>query len=307
MRRRREAERLTRDQQVEEPVPSISPDEAVDIGPQYILSSRQQRRWLEVGFDLQYSYTDNMFFNEPSGPTVGSTLLTTSAQIALTPPEWNVAQGKLKARAGYQYIWMNYALTGARIDPTTGFRKSDNDFDAPTASADLTETWKHWQAQVGVDWVRLLSHQPTYSAYSEFYRDYALRWSVSRAFELGRKHSLVAGYLGSHHMTHVDPTPGMDDGDRNDRTDHTLLLGYTYQIAPRLALQPGYRFQLVQYNHANRMDQLHTFTGGASFALTRWLFVRAYGAYELRESDDALVPDYRKWDVGVSLSAMFRF
>ena len=310
LQRRRDAERIARDKKSDESesVPSLSPDEAVDVGPQYILSSRPKRRWLEVNFDLQYSYTDNMFFSEPSaGSTVGSTLMTTSAQIALTSPEWNVAQGKLKARGGYQYIWMNYAISGARIDPTTGFRKSDNDFDAPTASADLTQTWKHWQAQVGVDWVRLLSHQPAYNSYTEFYRDYDLRWSVSRVFELGQKHSLVAGYLGSQHMTEVDPTPGLNDSGRNDRTDHTFLVGYTFQVTPRLAVQPSYRFQLVRYSHGDRLDHLHTVTGSASFALTRWLFVRTHGAYELRDSSDVLVPDYRKWDVGLSLSAMFRF
>ena len=311
LQRRRDAERLTRQAQEETPesVPAISPEEAFDVGPQYILKTRERHRWFEVGFDSQYSWTDNMFFEErDSGHTVSSTVLTSAARLTLETPAWSVASGKMAARAGYNHIWMNYALTGQKLDPLTGFRKSDNDFDAPSLFGELSQTWEHWQATVGADWLRLLSHQPTYGSYDQFYRDYAIRWSLTRTIELGTSHSLLAGYLGSRHFTGVDPSiPGLNDRSRNDRTDHTLLLGYTYKITQRLALQPSYRLQFSGYDEAGRQDLLHSFNGSLVFGLNRWLFVRTYGGCEIRESNDTLVSDYRKWDLGVSLGATLRF
>ncbi len=308
--RRRDAEKLARTpkEAPEEAVPAISPDEAFDVGPQFILKSRQRHRWIEAGVDSQFSWTDNMFFEEKaSGHVVSTTTLTSSAHLSLEAPDWNVANGKLHARAGYQHVWMNYALSGSKLDPLTGFRKSDNDFDAPNVFGELTQSWEHWQAQIGFDWLRLLSHQPTYGAYDQFYRDYGTRWSLSRSIDLGGRHNALIGYLGSHHFTGVDPTPGLNDSDRNDRTDHTLLFGYTYQATERLALQPGYRLQFSHYDTGGRQDLLHAFNGSVIFGLTRWLFVRGYTGYELRESNDPLVSDYRKWDLGLSLGATFRF
>ncbi len=310
LRRQRDAEQLLKDLRQEklEEAPTISPDEAVDVGPQSILKTRERHRWFEMNLDSQFYWTDNMFFNESGAvPTVNSTVLASSAQFNLTPPRWSIFDKDFRPRVGYQHIWMNYALVGASRDPNTGFLKNDNDFDAQTVFADLTHSWGNWQAQVGFDWQRLLGHQPTYAAYTEFYRDYSPRWSLSRVYALGEKQSLIAAYLGAHHFSHVDPTPGLSDGNRNDRTDHNLLLTYNYQLAPRVYLQPGYRFQFAHYSHGHRLDQIHAFTGSVTVLLTDWLFARFYAGYELRESDAPLIPDYRKLDSGIALGASFRF
>jgi hypothetical protein len=310
LRRQREADQLLRDlrnDKVEE-APAISPDEAVDVGPQSILRRRQHHRWFEVDLDSQFLWTDNMFFNESKPtPTTASTVLLNSAQFNLTPPSWKAGDRELRPRVGYQHVWMNYALVGPKNDPNSGLPKSDHDFDAQTVFADLTTTFGSWQAQVGVDWQRLLGHQPAYGAYDEFYRDWSPRWSVSRVFSLGERQAFVAAYLGSAHLTHVDPTPGLNDPDRNDRIEHNLLASYSCQLTPRLILQPGYRFQFTHYTMAHRLDQLHSFSGSVTLLITDWLFARAFGAYELRESDDPAVPDYRKVDAGVALGATFRF
>lgn len=310
LRRQREADQILRDLRRDkaEDAPAISQDEAVDVGPQSILRNRQRHRWFEVDLDAQYSWTDNMFFEESNpGKTVGTTVLTSSAQFHITPPEWTVGEGKLQPRVGFQQVWMTYALTGAKTDPISGFKKSDNDFDSQTTFGDLSWTRGNWQVQAGYDWQRLLGHQPTYTAYDEFYRDHSPRWSLSRVFALADKHTLIAAYLGSHHFTRVDATPGLTDEDRNDRTEHNLLLNYSYQLTERIFLQPGYRFQFTHYAHGHRLDQLQSISGSVTLLLTPWLFVRGYAGYDLRESDDTSIPDYRKLDTGMAIGATLKF
>jgi hypothetical protein len=310
LRRQQEANRLLRDlkQDKMEEAPSISPDEATDVGPQSILRTRQHHRWFAVELDTQLYWTDNMFFNE-SDPvdTVGSAVLASSAQLSLNPPQWTLGEGKLRPRIGYQHVWMNYAVVGAKLDPLSGDPKSNGDFDAASTFADLTYTWGNYYAQLGLDWQRLLSHQPSYSSYAEFYRDYTPRWSLTRIFELSEKQAIILSYLGSHHFTNVDPTPGLNDGNRNDRTEHNILLNYSYQLAPRLILQPGYRFQFTHYTHESRLDLLNSFSASLIVPIVDWLTVRAFAGYELRDSDSAFIPDYRKLDSGLSLSANFKF
>mgnify|MGYP000854036241 CR=1 FL=1 len=310
LRRQQEANQLLRDikkDKVEE-APAISPDEATDVGPQSILKTRQTHKWFAVELDTQLYWTDNMFFNESTPiDTVDSAVLASSAQLSLTPPHWKLGEGKLRPRLGYQHVWMNYAVVGQRFDPTTGDRKSNGDFDAASTFGDLTYIWGNYYAQVGFDWQRLLSHQPSYGSYSEFYRDYSPRWSLTRIFELSEKQAIIMSYLGSHHFTEVAPTPGLNDGDRNDRTEHNLLLNYSYQVAPRLILQPGYRFQFTHYSNESRLDQLQSFSASVIVPITSWFSARAFAAYEFRESDSAPIPDYRKLDTGVSLSANFKF
>ena len=310
LRRQQESRQLMRDlrQNKVSEAPLINPDEAFDIGPQYILKSQWRHKWFELTLDSQFSWTDNMFYNERDVvDPVKTTLLTTSAQFNLTPPEWKFGKGRIRPRVGYQHIWMNYALLGNKTDPLSGFPKRDNDFDASTTLADLSYQVGSWQVQAGFDWQRLLGHQPNYGSYSEFYRAYSPRWSVGKLFSLGERHTLITSYLGSHSFTHVDPNPGLEDGNRNDRTEHNLLLGYGYAVTSKLAIQPLYRFQIADYNHQDRVDQLHSFSTSLTYMVTPWLFVRGFGAYELRDSSEVTTPDYRKWDAGISVSMAFRF
>ncbi|HAM70464.1 MAG TPA: hypothetical protein DCM86_02345 [Verrucomicrobiales bacterium] len=309
-RRQREMDQLLRDLRSDKPVeaPAISPDEAVDVGPQSILHTRDRSRWFELNLDSQFLWTDNMLYNESKPlPTVSSTVLVNSAQLNLTPPAWSVGDLKVKPRVGYQHVWLNYALVGQKNDPNSGLPKSDHDFDAQTVFGDLTTLVGPWQFQIGLDGQRLLSHQPVYSSYDEFYRDYSPRWSVSRIWMLGERHAVIAGYIGSYHFTRVEATPGLNDSDRNDRVEQNFLGNYSFQLTPRLLLQPGYRYQFSGYSRGHRLDQLHAFSGSLTVFITPWLFARGYGAYEIRESDDTSIPDYRKFDAGLALGATFRF
>lgn len=314
LRRQQEATRILQDLRKEKltDAPSISPDEAVDVGPQAILRSKEYHRWFAFDVDTQLYWTDNMYFETTN--KVSSSVLASSAQFSLTPPQWNLGEGKLRPRLGYQHVWMNHALLGARFANRTGTseRKLDSDFDVSSVFGDLSYSWGKYQAQVGLDWQRLLSHQPSYTSYQKFYRDYSPRWSLSRFFEYKENHGFVVAYLGSYHFTSVQDT-GLDDGDRNNRTEHNLLLNYSYRLTPRLIFQPGYRFQFTHYSKESpldsrlRMDQLHSFSGSVIVPINNWLMVRAYAAYELRESNSIEAPDYRKLDSGVGLSASFRF
>lgn len=310
IRRQQEAERAireTRDQNSEQ-APLITPDEAFDIGPQYLLKARERLRWFSLDLDSHLSWTDNMLFNERDGlPTVRSTLLASTAQFAVSPWEGPLGEGRIRPRAGYRHLWMNYALLGPKEDPNTGFPKSDNDFDGATAFTDMSLSLANWQLQAGFDWQRLLSHQPEYTAYTEFYRSYSPRWSLGRIFAVSQKHAIVSSYMGALHFTHVDPTPGLNDGNRNDRVEHNLILGWAWIPLSKLYVQPLYRFQLASYTSQNRTDQVHNTSLSANYLFTSWLFARASAGYELRESNDPLTPDYRKWDIGFSLGASFRF
>lgn len=299
VRQRQETERILRElQQKDATPPELYPDEMSDVGPQSILRIKQRKKYFEAFVDSQYFYTSNMFFQE--NDPVGTGVLLSTAQLAFAPPPLELGSGKLSYRVGYQHQWFNYGF-----EDHTGLL-NNFDFDAETLFASVRyQTKNHWAFGAGLDWARLLGHEPSSANYTEFYKEYLPRWTVAKFFPINGKSLFAVGYLGSYHFSEVDPAPRKDI---NDRWDHVLLGSYTYAFNRHWMAQPYYRFQFSHYTHANdRNDFLQTFGLSVSYFFTDYLGVRAFASYDLRESNKPLVPDYRKLDAGMGVNLTLKF
>lgn len=299
-RQRRESDQVLRDlQQKDASAPSLYPEEESDVGPQSIVRVKPRPSWFDLALDSQLFYTDNLFFQEKD--KTGSSVFVNTAQLALAPPAVDVGNGSLRPRLGYRHQWYNYGLVESDGD------KNNFDFDAQTFFADASYRWNNWHCQLGLDWNRLLSHEPDYFDYHEFYTEYAPRWSVHRVFHLDERLTFMAGYLGSYHFSDVDPTFGQDDEDRNDRWDHVLLINCTYAVCPKWVAQPYYRLQFTDYTHESREDFLHSFGLAVAWFCNKYVNVRGFIGYDLRESNDSRVADYRVLNAGGGVNVNFRF
>ena len=295
-RQRRESVDLLRElRKKDATAPALYPDEDSDVGPQSILRVKPRHDWFQALLDTQLSYTDNLLFQEGGKPESASVFVNT-AQLALTPPAWGTHDTTWFPRVGYRHQWFNYGLfEGDHV-------KNNFDFEAQTAFGDVACRFHDWQFKLGLEWTRLLGVN-----FQEFYREYAPQLSVQRVLRVNERSAFVMGYLGSYRLTDVDPTPGFNDRDRLDRWDHVLIASYNRSITSRLVVQPFYRFQFTDYAHLHREDLLHSFGGSVAWFFTDNLFARGYVSYDLKQSNDPLVPEYRKLDTGAGLSFGFKF
>jgi len=81
---------------------------------------------------------------------------------------------------------------------------------------------------------------------------------------------------------------------------------------PKLVVQPYYRFQYSYYQHNTllngvRNDYLNSVGISAAYYFTPWLSLQTFANYNARESDDAFVAKYRAYNIGLDLTAVFRF
>jgi hypothetical protein len=98
---RTELKRRFLEQPAVDAIPSLYKDEADDVGPQFVLKvAKPRKQWLEASADLQFGYTSNMNLTEEA--TTETSLLVSTAQIAVAPEPFTVAGGQLALRAGYR-------------------------------------------------------------------------------------------------------------------------------------------------------------------------------------------------------------
>ena len=298
-RQRQETERILRELHPNDATPpEFYAEETSDVGPQSILRIKPRKTYFEAFADSQYFYTSNMFFQENDPVDTG--VLLSTAQVAFAPPPMELGSGRFSYRAGYQHQWFNYGF-----EDHAGVL-NNFDFDAATVFASARyQTKNYWAFGAGIDWVRLLGHEPASANYDEFYKEYLPHWSVQKFFPINAKMLCAVGYLGSYHFSEVDPAPRKD---LNDRWDHVLLGTYTYAFNRHWVAQPYYRLQFSHYTHArDRQDLLHTFGLSLNYFFTDYLGVRAFASYDLRESNDPVVPDYRKVDAGMGINLTLKF
>lgn len=290
--------------------PDLYPDEASDTGPQSVLRARPRPTWFDVSIDGQLFYTDNMLFQQQAAERTEASVFVNTVQVALTPPPCETGCGRLAPRLGYRHQWFNYGLVeGSAV-------KNFYDFDSETVFADATWQAGPWQFQAGFDWTRLLDHQPTYTSYHELYNELSPRWGVQRVIPVCPRSALLLAYLGSYHFSRVDPVtvneetppvPVFHPADRNDRWEHTLLAAYSVALTRHLVAQPFYRYQLTGYTVERRTDQLHSVGCSLAWFFNERVSARIFTSYDLRQSSNPLVADYRKLDAGVGLNLNFRF
>ena len=116
------------------------------------------------------------------------------------------------------------------------------------------------------------------------------------------------GYRGYYHFSDTE-TVAFLPSDINDRTDHSLTISYTQEILPKLIVQPFYRFQYTYYTEFNeRHELLHDLGLALGYHFTPWASVRTFVGYQIKDAESrAVLPDYKKLDVGVGATLVFRF
>jgi hypothetical protein len=278
-------------------VPLLYPDESSDVGRQRILKIKPHRTWFEVFADTQYFYTDNTFLS--GKPTVSTCVAVNTVQVALSPTPFNVGHGKIAPSLGVRSQWYNYGLDGA--DKHLDFLN----FNAQTAFLSARYRFgKDWEVYGGLDYPRLLDQD----RYIEFYHEYVPALGIQRTFSLRDNLLMTTSLQTAYHFSEVAPFPRSDI---NDRWDNSFIVSLTYQPAPRLIVQPYYRFQYTQYPRTafdtKRNDYLNTVGLAVAYNFNRNLSARIFIAQDFKHSDDSSVPDYNQFSAGLGASVIFRF
>ena len=106
--------------QPEEMAAELYPEENADIGPQSILRLKPRHRWFSATVDAQYYYTDNLFLSDQD--TIGTDVLLSALQLAITPPAFALGAGRVAPRLGAQpqqpvLLLVRQRVHAPRLDP----------------------------------------------------------------------------------------------------------------------------------------------------------------------------------------------
>jgi len=315
-RMQRDTEKVMRDAQPGDSVPSLYEAENEDVGPQSILRQKKHQ-WFRGSADAQMFFTDNMLYTEHNKKDAG--VAVTSLEGALMTPPCITALASYRAEVGYRHQFFNYfghddvARNGARqLDA------SDFDFDSSTVFANLTAQTKHYQFGAGVDYTRLYGFEPLrHHDYDEFYSEIVPRWSVQRNFRVCDKSMLSLAYLGSYHFTDEDPplidasTPSYIhlrkiSASRSERWEHTFLAAYTVALPHHFTVQPYYRFQLNDFRMTDNY-MIHTVGVSAGWYPCANFSLRGFVGYNWSDADNSQAVEYTKLDAGGGVNATLRF
>ncbi len=290
-------------------IPSLYESETSDVGPQSVVQIKPRRTWIEAYGDEQYFYTDNMFLADHNKQ--GADVLVSTVQAALAPTPFQIGNGQLAPRVGYQQQWFNYDL--ARSDTAEVFNLNTGtfqtvgldtfDFNASTVFGDLTWRQNNWVLTLGTDFRRLLDS----GSYAEFYREYVPRWSIMRELPLTKTTGLSLGYEGDYRATETQNPPTGFGENYNDRTDHSLVIVGSWQLCRYAVLQPFYQFEYSHYTVVRRDDFLNSFGLTLYCPLTKNVALRAFVGYDDLNTDGFFAQDYQQLNAGGGLNLFIRF
>lgn len=279
-----------------EAIPTLYKDEIEDVGPQFVVKSKPKQEWLEASLDVQMAGTSNVYLTEKD--KIRSSVMVTTAQVAIAPKPWELSSGKVAFRTGYRHQKFNYAMGSQKQKEL-----NDLDFDVSTFFAQGRYFFNDsLAATLGVDHNRLLNAAS--GKYDEFYSEAVPTVGVDGQYKINDKSALSVSVSGAWHFTHVDAPRTQE----NDRVDESILIAYIRQMTPRLVFQPYYRVQFTEYwrNHA-RKETLQSVGLSFNYNLNSWASVKAFASFEARDSSDYTVQDYRKLDNGLGVSFQVRF
>ena len=95
----------------------------------------------------------------------------------------------------------------------------------------------------------------------------------------------------------------------NSRIEQSLVASLDQPLGAHWHLQPALRGLISHYTAATR-DRTDTQVAARvamSRTVGRFQELRISAGYDLRESSDPLIPDFRKWDGGVAIGGHWRF
>ena len=287
--------------------PELYAGENEDIGPQRILkisgqaTSAPRRQWFDVTLDSQAFYSDNANFGGAAN-RIGSWVFVNTAQAALAPTPFDFGSVKFAPAVGFSSQWYNYSSS-----QMTSF-----DFDAQTAFVNLRYFLGNWQVSLGGNYTRLLSQ----SGYNETYREWLPSLTVQRVFPLNDRFALIAGNVLDYHFSHVTSVFG-SRADINDHFDEMIFISLNWQVTPRFAVQPFYRFQYSLYKNDTLSGSLPTSTQRNDFlsavgvtllyTFNPHASVRAFCSYNTKTSDDQFTSHYDEINGGLGAALDIRF
>ena len=316
---RRELSQSTQALSNGETVPELYTGETSDVGPQSVVKFKPRKSYLKLSADAQYFHTDNMFLAD--GGKVGTDVLASMVQAALAPGAYSLGEGQFSPRLGYRHEWFNYGLASSKTIGARDFNDDvfkdvklrEFDFNAQTVFTDARWRQGNWIVGAGFDYQRLLDSD----RYEQFYDEYVPRWEVRRIIPLRNAGSIAIAYEGDYRFTDSDRPPVGEESDLNDRTDHSLVLNYSFALCAQAIVQPYYRFQYTHFTAGQQRDDcLNTIGLALHCPLTRQISFRAFVSYDLMNTSGdgftsgggkIVAQDYHKLDAGGGLGLTIRF
>jgi hypothetical protein len=282
-------------------IPELFADEYQDVGPQYLLSAARGQP-VELWSELEITRSSNATLVE-ANPTA-STI--TSAQAGGT---WHFAPrarwgGQMALETGFRVQTYRYGLLA---DPKRliNFLEIDrNNFDL--IGAHLGASWRRdgWLVLTALRGASLRNRGND----RVFYQEAVLDWQVYRSWRLGARGALTVGWDGAVRATQTDSFGLLARG-WNNRTDLGLLAAVDQQLGnTSWRLQPAVRVQGSHYTSRGRdREDVH--------ASGRLSLIRPFGGAELRfglgydrrESSEAIIADFSKWDLSLAGRMVWRF
>jgi hypothetical protein len=290
-------------------VPALYDSETSDVGPQSVLQMKPRRTWIQAYADAQFFYTDNVFLADHDKQ--GANVLVSTVMAALAPTPYNVGDGQLSPRLGYQYQWFNYDLIGPSSLRIVNNQFLGNpgglatfDFNVSTVFADVSWQRQNWQFTAGTDFRQLLY----FGSCDEFYQEWVPRWSTSRDFNLTSATGISIGYQGDYRMTKTaGPVPVGFNTDYNDRTDQGIYVVGSWRLSSHAILQPFYNFQYTHYTRIDRDDFLNSFGLTLYCPLTKNITLRGFVGYDDFNTDGFYAQNYEQLSAGGGVNLSVRF
>jgi lambda repressor-like predicted transcriptional regulator len=283
-------------------VPELFAGELDDVGPQYLLLARPSAQPFELWTDFEITGTSNATLVE-SNPTF-STI--TSAQAgarwqSARRPRWGGQWGWEAGVKGQVYRY-GY-LTG--VKQLVNFVEIDrNNFNL--VGVHLRADWRreHWVAGLTLRGSTLRST----ATQRVFYEEAALEWQLFRQWPLTPSRTLAVGLEGAWRLSSTDSF-GLLPGGWNDRAEQGVLVVLDQALGAQWRFQPALRVLASRYTHTgrSRTDWHESGRLSLSRALAPFAELRLSVGYDRRDSSEALIADFQKWDLALGASAQWRF
>lgn len=269
----------------------------MDVGPQRILRLAPRHPYFNVLLDSQMFYSDNANF-APTHEKIGSTIFVNTFQAAITPPALTLGDGKLSATVGFASQWYNYE--NEAMAPL--------DFNAQTGFLGSKYNYGNWQVSLDASFTRLVNQKDDYSL---SYQEILPALTIQRFFPLHRNLLLTLGNQLDYHFTD-EPTTFATYSEINNRLDDIISVTLTWQITPKLVLQPSYRFMFTNYRYdtlqtSDRNDYLNSVGVSLAYYFSQNFSLRTFFNYNANSSDDRYAAAYHETNGGLGFSVNLLF
>jgi hypothetical protein len=277
--------------------------ETADTGPQYLLRpvAPKEKRWM-AWTRADFSWTDNATFSATNPRASNIASWQGGLDVRLLSRE--AAGGRLTVAAGGRGQIFRYGFLGGSNKVIDFLQVDRNNFDLLGTGARATWQREGWLATSAVQ-ASLLRNR---SAGRTFYRELAWDAGLYRQWRTAGGSTLLAGGEVIRHWTWTD-TYGLLPSGWNDRLEAALSAVWSQPVRTGLIWRSTLRLQGADYTHAGRHRRDGTGIAGTELAwsLREHLELRLYLAHERRNSNEAGVADYQRWEAGSGAAVQWEF